>query len=199
MFTQFKELVLSREQKRGLLVIAGAGLALGALFFTLSQGSASAEVTFPPLTPVTLAPTLPALIMVDVAGKVMHPGVYSLPSGSRAIDAIKAAGNKLAGVNTSDINLAHVLVDGEQIVVGAPQVSTPSAKGGKKSVPKGPISINSANQAQLESLPGIGPVMASRIITYRTKNGAFKALIDLRKVSGMGAAKFAEIQNLIRL
>ena len=199
MFTQLEQLTLTREQKRGLLILAGAGLALGALFFTLSQAPASAEVPFPPVTSVTLAPTVPALIMVDVAGKVGHPGVYSLPTGSRAIDAIKAAGNKLPGVNTADINLAHILVDGEQIVVGAPQVSAQTSKGGKKSAPKGPISINSANQAQLESLPGIGPVMATRIITYRAKNGPFATLIDLRKVAGMGAAKFAEIQPLIRL
>ena len=199
MLNALDQLTLTREQKRGLLIIAMGALAIGALFFFLSQSNSSAQASYPDVTPVTLAPTVPSLVMVDVAGKVAKPGVYSLPTGSRAIDAIKAAGNKLRGVDTSDINLAHILIDGEQIVVGAPRQVTATTKSGKKVAPKGPISINTATQAQLESLPGIGPVMASRIIAYRLKNGPFAALLDLRKVSGLGAAKFAEIQTLIHL
>ncbi len=142
--------------------------------------------------------------MVDVSGKVVKPGVYKLPVGSRAIDALDAAGGAKSGVDVSDINLAHVLTDGEQIIVGAPKIVVASGKSKGKSklanpTSNSPINVNTATSAQLDSLPGIGPVMAARIIAYRQKSGLFKVLTDLRKVPGMGASKFAEIQNLIRL
>jgi competence protein ComEA len=140
--------------------------------------------------------------VIDVAGKVNKPGVYKLPTGSRAVDALKAAGGARKGVDLSDINLAHVLNDGEQIIVGAPKVITTTSKRGKSSSKtkiSGPININTATADQLDSLPGVGPVMAGRIITYRQKNGPFKVIEDLRKVAGMGASKFAALQSQIRI
>jgi competence protein ComEA len=206
MLTQIREyfdgIVFTREQRRGILVIFGLFLGVGTLLYFLAQGSASAVDLQKTSTPIALpsGPITPELLIVDVAGKVRHPGVYSLPKGARAIDAIKAAGNKLNGVDTSDINLAHILFDGEQIVVGAPRYVATS-KGSKSSPPKrtGPVSINNGGQADLESLPGIGPVMASRIITYRKSNGPFPTLEELKKVKGMGEATYAEISSLIRL
>ena len=198
----FDGITFTREQRRGILAIFALFLGVGILLYFLTQGSASAVDLHTISTPIALPsePLTPTLLTVDVAGKVLHPGVYSLPTGSRAIDAIKAAGNKLNGVDTSDINLAHLLFDGEQIVVGTPRYVATS-KGTKSSAPKrtGPVSINNGNQADLESLPGIGPVMASRIITYRKSNGPFPTLEGLRKVKGMGAATYAEIASLIRL
>jgi competence protein ComEA len=198
----FDGIIFTREQRRGILAIFALFLGVGFLLYFLAQGSASAVDLHTISTPIALpaGPITPELLIVDVAGKVRHPGVYSLPKGSRAVDAIKAAGNKLTGVDTSDINLAHLLFDGEQIVVGAPRYIA-SSRGSKSTTSKrtGPVSINNGSQADLESLPGIGPVMASRIIAYRKSNGPFPTLEELKKVNGMGAATYAEISSLIRL
>lgn len=157
-----------------------------------------------PIPSLSIPRIKPVLLFIDVSGKVKHPGVYSLPAGSRAIDAIRMAGNSLPKIDLSDINLAHLLVDGEQILVGQSQqnISSSSSTSHNRTIikrPHGPISINSADIAQLDSLPGIGPVMAGRIIAYRKQNGAFSAIEDLRKITGMGKSKFAEIKGLVRL
>ena len=146
---------------------------------------------------------MPTLIVVDVAGKVLHPGVYKLKAGSRAIDAIKAAGKQLRGVSLTDINLAQVLDDGQQILVGAPPIVTSAkSKSGSSSsgkITKGTISINSATVAQFEQLPGVGAVMAARIFAYRTAHGPFATIDDLTKVSGMGKSKFANLKSFVRI
>ena len=157
-----------------------------------------------PIPSLSIPRIKPVLLFIDVSGKVKHPGVYSLPAGSRAIDAIRMAGNSLPKIDLSDINLAHLLVDGEQILVGQSQqnISSSSSTSHNRTIIKrvhGPISINSADIAQLDSLPGIGPVMAGRIIAYRKQNGPFSAIEDLRKITGMGKSKFAEIKGLVRL
>lgn len=206
---------ISDAQKRGLGIVAGFALLIGVLFIFLARGSSSATaIDKPPLlSPSTASivlstptpkPSIVSLIVVDVAGKVKNPGVYSLPEGSRAIDAIKAAGNQKSGVDMTDINLAHILVDGEQIVVGAPPapvISHTKSKSNSSSSTALPVvvNINTASIAQLESLPGVGPVMAGRILAYREKNGRFTSITDLKKVSGMGKAKFAQVKDLVRL
>ena len=214
MFNDLKERIRERyfdfgftkDQERAVLIVFAAFLAVGGIFFLLAQGSASSAASTKPLPAITFpaTPTISPIIVVDVSGKVVKPGVYKLPVGSRAIDALDAAGGAKSGVDVSDINLAHVLTDGEQIIVGAPKIVVASGKSKGKSklanpTSTSPINVNTATSAQLDSLPGIGPVMAARIIAYRQKSGLFKVLTDLRKVPGMGASKFAEIQNLIRL
>jgi len=196
----------TKDQERAVLIVFAAFLAVGGIFFLLAQGSASSAASDKPLPAITFpaTPTVSPIIVVDVSGKVVKPGVYKLPVGSRAIDALDAAGGAKSGIDVSDINLAHVLTDGEQIIVGAPKIVVTSGKSKGKSklanpTSNSPINVNTATSAQLDSLPGIGPVMAARIIAYRQKSGVFKVLTDLRKVPGMGASKFAEIQNLIRL
>jgi competence protein ComEA len=185
-------------------MVFGAFIALAFLFFALAQGrdSQPAETAIPAI----ITPTIPAIaeeLIVDVSGRVRKPGVYSLDKGSRAIDALNLAGGALPGVNLGDINLAHILFDGEQIIVGAPRVTYSS---GSRSAPKvkaptaaSPLSLNSATLAQLDTLPGIGPVMANRIFAYRKLNGPFTLLDDLKKVSGIGDATFAEISKLVRI
>ena len=193
-------------QRRAIYFVLAMALAVGAIFFSLAHGNAA------PIPPTTLAPIPsyspipepPALIVVDVAGKVLHPGVYKLPQGSRAIDAIKAAGKQLKGVSLTDINLAEVLTDGQQIIVGAPPVTTASSKSKKAGAPKGKITsgtinINTATVAQLEQLPGIGAVMAARIFAYRKAHGAFATIDDLTKVSGLGKSKFANLKSFVRI
>ena len=129
---------------------------------------------------------------------VKKPGVYQLPPGSRVVDALEAAGQQLKGVDISDINLARVLVDGEQILIGSNR--TVSGKvAAKKITADNPLDINRATIAQLDTLPGIGPVTAQRIIDYRTKAGRINAVDELTKISGLGGVKFEEIKALLRV
>lgn len=149
--------------------------------------------------PIVIAPPK---VMIDVAGGVKKPGVYELPANSRVMDAIKAAGGVKPGTDTSDINLARVVKDGEQIYVEPAPVpnstfrNAPTRVVNKKS---GPININRATAAELDSLPGIGPVIAARIIDYRKTNGPFLSVDDLQKVSGIGSAKFAQFKSKVRV
>jgi competence protein ComEA len=144
-------------------------------------------------------------LVVDVGGKVRHPGVVSLPAGARVIDAIKAAGGVRPGAKTGTLNLARKVVDGEQILVDvnatpAPAVP-PTAPAGPPGAPApgAPIDLNTATATQLDQLPGVGPVLAQRIVDYRTQHGGFHSTDELRQVSGIGDAKFADLKNLVRV
>ncbi len=143
----------------------------------------------------TDSPIQSEVIVVNVAGKVLHPGVYRLSAGARVIDAIEMAGGKLAGVDISNINLARTLTDGEQILVGK-NFNTSVRK--KISVDN-PLDINTATIAQFDQLPGIGPVTAERIVNLRKQLGRFNSIDDLKKVTGLGGAKFLEIKPLLRI
>jgi len=186
------ELHYSRIQKRALLI-------LGALIIVFSSlivvGGNSHEVVAPPVVAVQIAAPE---IFVDVTGAVTKPGVYKLAANSRVIDAIKAAGDSAPGADLSTINLARVLSDGEQIYVDATIINS-AGKRISKTVHSGPINVNRATAAQLDSLDGIGPVIAKRIIEYRKVNGPFATVEDLQKVSGIGIAKFAIIKSKLRV
>lgn len=186
------ELHYSRIQKRALLI-------LGALIIVFSSlivvGGNSHEVVAPPVVAVQIAAPE---IFVDVTGAVTKPGVYTLAANSRVIDAIKAAGDSAPGADLSTINLARVLSDGEQIYVDATVLNS-AGKRVSKTVHSGPINVNRATAAQLDSLDGIGPVIAKRIIEYRKVNGPFATVEDLQKVSGIGTAKFAIIKSKLRV
>jgi competence protein ComEA len=147
----------------------------------------------------------PSPLVVDVAGKVHHPGVVSLPPGARVIDAIKEAGGVRPGTKTGTLNLARHVVDGEQILVGVnatpaptgPPTDTSGASG--PAAPGTPMDLNSATATQLDQLPGVGPVLAQRIVDYRTQHGGFRSVDELRQVSGIGDAKYADIKSLVRV
>ena len=115
-----------------------------------------------------------ARVVVDVAGKVRRPGIAVLRQGARVVDALRAAGGARPGVDLGGLNLARVLTDGEQVVVGQPTVSGPvaSSSGGDPPV-TGLVNINTADETTLESLPEVGPVTAQAIITWRTENSGF--------------------------
>ena len=142
-------------------------------------------------------------IVVDVVGKVRRPGIATLPGGSRVVDALKAAGGARHGTSLASLNLARLLVDGEQIVVGvrAPLGVAPSAAAGPAgaSAPTGAssavpmVNINTADQAMLEQLPGVGPVTARSILDYRAEKGSFSAVDELLEVSGIGDKTLADI------
>ncbi|MFD9128844.1 ComEA family DNA-binding protein [Kitasatospora sp. NPDC059571] len=154
-----------------------------------STGSPPAASHGPSGPPGAPAPT----VVVDVAGKVEHPGLRTLPTGSRVADALRAAGGALAGTDTDGLNLARVLNDGEQILVGAP--SAPGGAAG--SAPGALLSLNQATLEQLDALPGVGPTLAQRILQYRRQHGPFRSVDQLREISGIGERKYADIKDLL--
>jgi len=171
---------------------------------------APAPIVIHPMTPLptaTSAPTAtPAPVQVYVSGAVAHPGVYTLPWDSRAEQAIAAAGNATSDADLVRVNLAQRVYDEQQIYVPCkaeevtptlptPVPHTPSAGASSPSGQR--ISINTADAAELETLPGIGPVLAQRIIDYRQSHGPFRKPEDIRKVSGIGDGIFKRIQDLI--
>ena len=186
------DLNFSRNQKIALSIIAAIVLALSVLIVLRGNTQINAA---PEIIPITIAEPE---IFVDVTGAVNNPGVYTLTGRSRVIDAIKAAGDSAPGADLSTINLARVLNDGEQIYVDSTVVNSSGQRVSKK-VSSGPININRATLRQLDALDGIGPVIAGRIIEYRKKNGSFLIIDDLQKVSGIGAAKFAQIKSKVRI
>ncbi|GAA0317145.1 ComEA family DNA-binding protein [Actinoallomurus spadix] len=165
-----------------------------------APAGASSPAPGPPAVPAPPTGSASA-VLVDVGGKVRRPGVVSLPAGARVIDAIKAAGGVRPGARTGALNLARRVVDGEQILVGvdatpAPALA-PGATPGATAPGAAPLDLNTADAAQLDRLPGVGPVLAQRIVDYRTRHGAFRSVEELRQVSGIGAAKFGDLKNLV--
>lgn len=142
-----------------------------------------------------------AQVTVDVAGKVRTPGIAVLPAGSRVVDALEAAGGARRGVDLTGLNLARVLVDGEQILVGvtAPAGVPGLAEPGTTAGPGSLVNINTADQAVLETLPGVGPVTAQAIIGWRTDNGGFSSVDELVEVDGIGEVTMAKIAPLVTI
>ena len=186
------DLHYSQRQKRALLIIGSLILVLSV--FIVARGNSQPDEAME-VIPITI--TEPE-IFVDVTGAVNKPGVYTLTGKSRVIDAIKAAGDSAPGADLSTINLARVLNDGEQIYVDSTVVNSNGVRI-SKAVRSGPININRATARQLDALDGVGPVIAQRIVDYRKINGSFLTIDDLQKVSGIGAAKFAQIKAKVRI
>ena len=145
----------------------------------------------------------PSEVVVHVAGRVRRPGIVVLPTGSRVVDAVRRAGGFAPGVGprSAALNLARVLVDGEQILVGGGAAAVAPAGGpGSSDAGAAPlVSLNTADQAALETLPGIGPVTATAILQWRTENGPFTAVGQLLEVSGIGEATLAELEPHVTL
>ena len=184
------------SQRRALIAISLVAILFATFLFTNTRGRAVAQES---PKPALTMPAVAKTILIHVAGKVKRPDVYPLLAGSRVSDAIKAAGGAQKGVDLSDINLARVLVDGEQVYVGyVAKVSSSSSKS-KKTKFTGVINVNRATKAEFDSLAGIGPVIANRIINYRSANGPFLALDDLLKVSGIGSKTLERIRPRLSL
>jgi competence protein ComEA len=168
-----------------------------------SVSAVSAPVASP--SSVEAAPASSAAsIVVDVAGKVRRPGIYQLPPGSRVDDAVRAAGGPRSGVSTVSLNLAEPLRDGEQIVVGRAGTAAPLGGGVGGTAPDGATSsaativdLNTATLEQLETLPGVGPVLGQHILDWRDAHGQFTSVSQLQEVSGIGDVRLAQLSPLV--
>ncbi len=174
-------------------------LAIGVIFLIASQPSGQPIVLVPPPTPRPLT--------VYVIGSVQNPGVYQLPQGSRIQDAIQSAGGFLESANREAINLAAAVEDGSRVwapsneqytlnpglntgtEIAGIHIATPSVEN--------PININTASQAELETLPGIGPTRAQQILGFRQEHGAFSDISELLSVPGIGPSVYDQIKGLV--
>lgn len=175
--------------------------------YPVDEQSSAAEPAPPVGQPAGMGSTAGAEIVVDVSGKVRKPGIHRLPAGSRVVDALGAAGGVRPGTNTDGLNRARFLVDGEQVVVGGPAPAGPVGAGaggaagagaGAGAGPAAPVSLNTATVDQLDTLPGVGPVLAQHIVDYRAQHGGFRSVDELREVNGIGERRFADLRNLVR-
>jgi len=182
-----------------LAIVAGAAFAYAR---SLPSGGARPLATPVAAPSPTSSPTTGGLV-VDVAGAVRSPGVYTLPLGSRVIDAIRAARGASPGADLASINLARPLADGERVYIPRkgeappPDAGGGAAGGGPSGAGNGKVNINTASESQLESLPGIGQVLAKRIVDYRTQHGPFHDVKDLLKVEGIGQKKFDSLKDYV--
>jgi competence protein ComEA len=168
-------------------------------------GAAGAGVVPGPTSAAT------ADVVVQVVGAVHRPGLVRLPTGSRVADAVRAAGGLTANAQEASVNLARVLVDGEQLLVQrrgrpailpapGPAVGPAGGAGGGAATggsPTAPVDLNTATLEQLDGLPGIGPVLAQRILDWRTANGRFDSVDELGEVSGIGEAHLSDLRPLV--
>ncbi len=139
-------------------------------------------------------------LYVHVLGEVAHPGLYILDPGARLVDALAAAGGTLDTADLKAVNLARPLSDGEQVVVPAQgEQSTADGAGASAVGADGVIDLNAATQADLETLPRIGPALAQRILDWREENGRFRAVEDLMAVPGIGEKLLAGLQGKLRV
>ena len=147
----------------------------------------------------------PETLVVAVAGKVARPGLVRVPPGARVADALDAAGGALPGTDLVGLNLARKVNDGEQVAVGVPAapdaggVAGAGGGGAGDTAPSGPLDLNAATVEQLDGLPGVGPVTAQRIVEWRTRNGRFATVDQLREVEGIGERRFGQLRGLVRV
>ncbi|WP_249523419.1 ComEA family DNA-binding protein [Modestobacter marinus] len=168
-----------------------------------AAASRGAEVTTEPSVPPPSAAPAPAAptgtVVVSVVGLVGAPGLVTLPAGARVADALAAAGGLLPEADAASVNAAALVTDGQQIAVGVPGAVAAAGPTGGAVVGGAPLDLNSATVAELDALPGIGPVLAQRIVDHRTVHGPFTSVERLDDVSGIGPAIFAELTERVRV
>jgi competence protein ComEA len=139
------------------------------------------------------------VVVVDVAGAVRRPGLYRLAQGARVADAIRRAGGATRRADVSLVNLAQLVADGEQVLIprrgAAPPVA--GAGGGGATPSNSPVHLNSATVEELDTLPGVGPVTAQKIVDYRTKHGAFSSVDELDAIPGIGPARLDQLRDVV--
>ena len=196
-------------------VLSALALAAVILAVWVVMRAQSVSYSEPPQTPTWSEPSVeastpPPVWMVHVMGAVVQPGVVTVPVNARVIDAIQAAGGFTEDADPADLNLAAVLVDGCQIVIGTtadPQgevrqgtsgeALAGNSGGGSTSGSGSTVNLNQATEAELQTLPGVGPVTAQAILTWRDKNGGFTSVAQLQEVTGIGAKTYAQIEPYV--
>ena len=190
--------------RRRALAVALALLALLALAGRRLAETGAADPPTGAAAGLTLAAAAPARVVVHVAGAVRRPGLYRLRDDARVADAIARAGGRTVDADLAAVNLAAPLVDGSQVVVPAlpPPAGAAVEDGGTPSstdraAPGSKVSLATATEAQLDALPGIGPVTAKKIVDYRDANGPFRSVDDLDAVPGIGPARVENLRDLV--
>lgn len=186
--------------RRGVLALAAVALAAATVAGVGAWRARPApEPLGAPVPEQVQATPTATLLVVAVAGKVRRPGVVRLPAGSRVADAVAAAGGAVPGADLSLLNLARKLVDGEQVVVGVPASAGvgPAGAAPSASAPGALLDLNTATVEQFDALPGVGPVLAQRLVEYRTAHGGFRSVDQLREVDGIGESRFQKLKELV--
>lgn len=182
------------------LAVVAALVVLAAAFFAyrarpqVEPVSSSGPVPALPSIAASASGSVSSEVVVAVSGKVRRPGLVRLPAGARVADALAAAGGAVPGADLTTLNLARRLVDGELIPVGVPPPPGVAASSGPSG---GKVNLNTATIAELDSLPGVGQVLAQRILDYRDSRGGFGSVGELRNVDGIGTARFEELKDLV--
>ena len=184
-------------------VAAAALLVVVAFFIFVTSGQGNDEVVVENQAEIEETEQVETLIMVDICGEVVNPTVVSLEEGSRVEDAIKAAGGVTDKADLTQINRAAFLVDGDKIIIPSISSGVDSGANGTDgsattSISDGKININTASSEELQTLVGVGPATAEKIIEYRNTNGRFKTIEDIKNVSGIGDKTFEKLKNDIK-
>lgn len=187
--------------RRKLLVAAGAGVAgvalIGSLWSNATSGSGETVVASPTdgvPADGSLSAVATGTLFVQVVGAVVNPGVYELPPDSRVMDAVALAGGLTAKADPASVNLARIIQDGEQLVIG-----TSGGPASSRSALPGKININNATIDDFDDLPRIGATLAERIVAYRDANGPFSTIDELLDVPGIGDLTLAGMRDKITL
>jgi competence protein ComEA len=188
-------------QRRRLFLAAAGSLALILLLgrFVLGAGTTTtaAPLPLPPAAGAGVTGLPSSRVVVDVVGAVRRPGLYRLAQGSRIADALTRAGGATAKADLAQVNLAAPLADGEQVVVPRRGVAAAGAGSGSAGGAAAPVQLSTATLEQLDSLPGVGPVTAQKILDYRQEHGAFTSVDELDAVPGIGPARLDQLQDLV--
>jgi competence protein ComEA len=181
------------------VLVAVAGVALLLLLGSKLLARPQADPTLaPPAAPPAETSTVPTgLVVVDVVGAVRRPGLYRLSQGARIADAVSRAGGATAKADLALVNLAAPLADGEQVVVPGRGAAPAGSAGAAGAAATGPVHLSTATLEQLDSLPGIGPVTAQKILDYRQEHGAFTSVDALDAVPGIGPARLDQLKDLV--
>jgi competence protein ComEA len=181
-----------------LVVAVGAVIAAVVVWTERPRAEPAPALPAVSVSSIPASSTPPGPLVVSVSGKVRRPGLVRVPDGSRVADVVEAAGGALPGADLTGLNLARKVADGEQVAVGVPGPD-PAAAGrpAAGSAPAGKIDLNSATASQLDTLPGIGPVTVQRILEWRTANGRFARVDQLREIDGIGERRFAQLRELV--
>jgi competence protein ComEA len=181
------------------LVLAGLAVLVVSGFLLSRHHSGTSVENGPPAPAAAPAPVVASTqagIVVDVGGRVRHPGLVTLPAGARVADAIAAAGGALRPADLDRIDLAAHVVDGQLLLIGVPGAALSPAGDGAGGA-AAPVDLNTATVEQLDALPGVGPVLARRIVDWRQAHGGFRSIEDLQQVPGIGARKFSDLKALV--